>query len=368
MESPRFEGHALPCLIGSLPLTDYREAADWVERFTPEIPLWVQLPRLPGEMITQQFAAGLPGLREAEGRVFVDTEAEGFPGELESFYAEVLDIEEGGRDLEGSRFALRPEAAGGFFELERRASSWTKPPSAVKGQIIGPVTFGTSFTDGRGRPIFYDPSLREALLQLLALRARWQVRRLSALAPRVLLFFDDPAITAFGSSQHIGLAREEIAQGLAAVIAAVHREGGLAGVHICANADWTLVLDSEADIVSFDAYSFFDRFVIYADPIRRFLARGGVIAWGIVPTLHPEDLARETVASLAACFRDQLGRVGALGVSPSRLLAQSLITPACGMGTLPRELAWRGLELTRGLSERIRGAEGAGGAIREVPA
>ncbi len=362
MESPRFEGQALPCQIGSLPLSDYREAAEWVERFTPEIPLWVQLPQLPGEMITRQFAAGLPGLREAEGRVFVDTEGEDFPGELESFYAEVLEIEEGLRDLETSRFALRPEAAGGFFELERRASSWKTPPWAVKGQIIGPVSFGMSFTDGGGRPIFYEPSLREALLQLLALRARWQVRRLSAIAPRVLLFFDDPAITAFGSSQHIGLAREDIVQGLAAVIEAVHREGALAGVHICANADWTLVFDSEADIVSFDASCFFDRFVIYADPIRRFLARGGVIAWGIVPTLHPEDLARATLDGLEARFRNQAGRVCALGVSAPQLLAQSLITPACGLGTLPRELAWKGLELTRGLSERIR----AGISIREV--
>ena len=368
MDRIRFEGHALPCLIGSLPLTDYGEAADWVERFTPEIPLWVQLPRLPGEVITRQFAAGMPGLTVTGERVFIDREGEGFPAALERFYEEVLAIEEGLGDLEGSRFALSPDAAGGFFELERRAAAWERPPLAVKGQIIGPVTFGTSLADGRGRPLFYDPELREAALRLLALRARWQVRRLSALAPRVLLFLDDPAITAFGSSQYIGLGREEIVEGIHAVIAAVHREGGLAGVHICANADWTLVFDSEADIVSFDAYSFFDRFVIYAEPIRRFLDRGGVIAWGLIPTLHPGDLERESAASLHARFQEQAGRLCALGVEPARLIAQSLITPACGMGTLSRELAWRGLELTRALSERIRGAPGSGGPPREVPA
>ncbi len=368
MDRPRFEGHALPCLIGSLPLTDYAEAAAWVERFTPEIPLWVQLPKLPGEGITRQFAAGMPGLTVSGERVFIDREAEGFPAALERFYEEVLAIEEGVRDLQGSRFALSPDAAGGFFELERRAAAWARPPFAVKGQIIGPVTFGTSLADGRGRPLFYDPELREASLRLLALRARWQVRRLSALAPRVLLFLDDPAITAFGSSQHIGLGREEILEGLNAVIAAVHREGGVAGVHVCANADWTLLFDSEADIVSFDAYSFFDRFVIYGEPIRRFLDRGGTIAWGLVPTLHPGDLERESAASLHARFVEQTGRVCALGVEPERLLARSLITPACGMGTLPRELAWRGLELTRALSERIRRDAGPGGPRREVTA
>ncbi len=182
----------------------------------------------------------------------------------------------------------------------------------------------------------------------------------------MLLFLDDPAITAFGSSQYIGLAREEVEQALAAVIAAVRGEGGLAGVHVCANADWTLVLDSEADIVSFDAYSFFDRFVIYAAAIRRFLARGGLIAWGLIPTLHPADLERESADSLHARFQEQAGRISSLGVAAPRLIAQSLITPACGMGALSREAALRGLELTRALSERIRRAAAPGGPSEEV--
>jgi hypothetical protein len=40
----RFEGNCLPCLIGSLPFTDYVQAAGLVWEYTPEIPLWVQLP------------------------------------------------------------------------------------------------------------------------------------------------------------------------------------------------------------------------------------------------------------------------------------------------------------------------------------
>lgn len=72
MTSP-FEGNCLPCLIGSLPLTDYIQAADLVWEHTPEIPLWVQLPKVPGESITHQFAAGMPGLAEEDGRAFIDT-------------------------------------------------------------------------------------------------------------------------------------------------------------------------------------------------------------------------------------------------------------------------------------------------------
>jgi methionine synthase II (cobalamin-independent) len=359
MTTPRFEGNGLPCLIGSLPLSDYAQAARLVWEHTPEIPLWVQLPRVPGESMTRQFAAGLPGLAEEGGRTFVDTADSNFEKNLLEFYEEALALQDAAENLDCSRFAMAPAAAGGFFELIDQAKERTPPPLAVKGQIIGPVSFGTSLCDRNDKAIFYDPQLRDAFVQLLALRARWQVRRLSVLKRPVLLFIDDPAVTGFGSSMYIGLNREDICQGLGAMIDAVHREGGLAGVHICANADWTLVLDSAADVLSFDAYAFFDQFVIYRDPIRRFVERGGLIAWGLVPTLSPEDLQRETIDSLLAQWKSKSAQVAALGIDPNRLLAQSLITPACGMGSLSVDLAMKALRLTRELSNRIRAEHNA---------
>jgi methionine synthase II (cobalamin-independent) len=249
---------------------------------------------------------------------------------------------------------MAAEAGGGFFELIRQAGTRRPPPLALKGQIIGPVTFGTNLCSRSGKAIFYDPQLRDVSVRLLALRARWQVRRLAAVGRPVLLFIDDPAIAGFGSSMYIGLNREDISQSLGALIDAVHLEGGLAGVHICANADWTLVLDSAADVVSFDAYAFFDQFVIYREAIRRFLDRGGLIAWGLVPTLSPEDLERETCESLFAQWTAKSAQVAAVGIDRDRLMAQALITPACGMGTLSVELAMKALRLTRDLSNRIR--------------
>jgi len=352
----RFEGNCLPCLIGSLPLTDYVQAAGLVWEYTPEIPLWVQLPKLPGESITRQFAAGMPGLAEQDGRAFVDAAAPRFDENLLAFYEEALAFDGTAGDLDRSRFAMAPDSARGLFELIAQTMRRTPPPLAVKGQIIGPVTFGTSLSDRYGKAIFYDPQLRDASVRLLALRARWQVRRLSALGLPVLLFIDDPALTGFGSSIYIGLSREDICQGLCAVIDAVHLEGGLAGVHVCANTDWTLILESKADILSFDAYAYFEQFVIYRDAIRRFVDRGGLIAWGLVPTLSPEDLEHETAESLFAQWRSKSAEVAALGIDRQRLIAQSLITPACGMGTLSEELALRALRLTRGLSNRIRNA------------
>ena len=88
-------------------------------------------------------------------------------------------------------------------------------------------------------------------------------------------------MTGMGSSEFISISSREVARSFSEVIEAVHLEGGLAGVHVCGNTDWSVVLGSSADIVSFDSYTYFDRFMLYPDHIRRFFESGNIIAWGI---------------------------------------------------------------------------------------
>ena len=65
--SAGFKAGGRPIFIGSLPLDDHEEAVDWVFKFTPQIPLWIQLPNNPAEGMVHQYMPGLPGYR-AENR------------------------------------------------------------------------------------------------------------------------------------------------------------------------------------------------------------------------------------------------------------------------------------------------------------
>ncbi|MCP4687657.1 MAG: hypothetical protein GY859_06380, partial [Desulfobacterales bacterium] len=77
-------------------------------------------------------------------------------------------------------------------------------------------------------------------------------------------------------------------------------------------------------------------------------------AWGVVPTLSPLDIERETADSLTARWEESARQVTALGVSRSDLVSGSLITPSCGAGSLSLELAKRAIGLTVEVSRRIR--------------
>ncbi len=354
MTQTDFQPNCLPLLIGSLPLGDHEAAANLVFESTPEIPLWVQLPVYPEEGMIRQFAPGMPGLSIDGDKVRVDTADPDFEAALLKFYEIYMEVEEGRTRLDNTSFALTPETARGFFVFMDHLKRRRTPPVAVKGQVTGPITFCTALKTVGGQAIFYDEQLRDAAVKLLALKARWQVQSLAQFGRPVIIFIDEPALAGFGSSELISISREDVAACLSEVIGAVHAEGGLAGIHICANADWSVILESEVDIVNFDAYSYFDKFILYDHALRAYLDSGRIVAWGLVPTLSPEEIDRETVDSLVAAWEERADAVTALDIDPSTLRRQSLITPACGTGSLSLAHAERVLSLTRGVADRIR--------------
>ncbi len=350
-----FAGNARPLLIGSLPVQDHDEALELVLRYTPEIPGWAQLPRHGIEKMIPQFMPGMPGAVLTGDRAYVDTSAADFEEALLAFYQEYVDVSEGGADPDGSRFRLTPETAPGFFTLAAYLERAGSPPAVVKGQVTGPITFCTGLKDQDGRAILFDDQLKDAAVKLLALKAAWQVRRLSAGGRDVIVFIDEPALAGFGSSELISVSREDVRACLDEVIEAIHREGGLAGIHVCANTDWSLILESALDVVNFDAYAYFDRFMLYDRALRAYLDSGRILAWGLVPTLNAEDIAREDAASLKVKWDRQVEGLAGLGFSEAQVVTQSLITPSCGMGALTREQALKVLETTRALADTIVG-------------
>lgn len=356
--SQTFQANCRAVLIGSLPMDEHRQATEFMLRYTPDIPLWVQLPKNPQEGMINQFLPGMPGLTEKENKVFIDTARPTFQDELVQFFEEYIAITGDFTRIAGSRFALTPERAKGFFEFVSLISGLPSPPAAVKGQITGPITMGIGVKDQNDRSLFYDDTLRDMLVKTISMKAYWQVESMKDLSANRIIFFDEPGIVSFGSSSFISITREQIHAVLEEVIESVHAAGGLAGIHICANGDWSLALESSIDIISFDAYNFFDKFILYPDLLKKYLAAGKTIAWGIIPTGNPDDVKKESADSLVAKWREQASKVEGLGIDKKQLMAQSLITPSCGTGSLTLELATKVLEMTKEVSEKLRSTQG----------
>ncbi len=352
-----FTPNCLPVLIGSMPNTDHRKAVETVFAHTPEIPVWVQLPVHGQEGMIVQFMPGLPGLTIQNEKCFVRTDGDAFNDEILQFYEDYLAAIEDPIRIDNTRFVLAEDVAPGFYRFMEQIPHAANRPVALKGQVTGPVTFATSVKDGCDRSIYYDDQLRDAAVKLLAMKARWQIRQLTRFGLPVILFLDEPALAGFGSSELISITGESVACALNEVIGAIHAEGGYAGIHVCANTDWNLVINTDVDIINFDAYGYFDRFILYPQALESFWDRGGMIAWGIVPTGSPEAIFRETPQSLTSLWKAQMAQIEQLGISRSDILARSFVTPSCGLGSLTVEQADRVLKLTRDVSRMMRHGE-----------
>jgi len=350
-----FKPCGLPAWIGSLPLADHDKAVKMMMEYSPDIPLWIQLPHFQSESMIAQFLPGMPGLKADGDRKFIQTGDDGFDNEILAFFEEYMDIMQDASKLATSRFALTRETAPGFFEFIKTLDVLEKLPVAIKGQITGPFTFSTGIVDQDGKAIFYNDQLRDVAIKCITLKARWQVKQLKKYGVPVIIFLDEPGLTGFGSSAFISVSRQDVEACLEEVIAAVHEEGALVGVHVCANAEWSVILDSSADIVSFDAYSFFDKFILYPTQLKSFIEKGGLIAWGIVPTGDIASVEKESVESLAMLWENEIRQLEAIGIDRSKIIEQSLITPSCGTGALPLDIAKKVIRMTRELSEKIRG-------------
>lgn len=348
-----FEANCLPVLIGSVPHNNHKQAVDLIFAYTGQIPLWPQLPQFKQEQMLLQFLHGLPGIAHAQGKTFIDTGGSDYEQEILSFFEEYLLVTEGQAALETSRFAMRPEDAPGFTAFLREAEKRSDELVALKGQLTGPITFCTGLVDQDGRALFYDEQIRDAAVKLLALRARYQTRKLAEVKPSPLVFFDEPGLAGFGSSSFITITPQDIDSCLREVFQGVSEEGGLTGIHVCANTEWPVIFDSGVDIVSYDAYSYFDKLILFSDQLVSFLHRGGILASGIVPTTA-ELLDAASSEDLVKRWNSQCGQLEELGVARQTILRQTLITPSCGTGTLTEAQAERVCALTREVSESIR--------------
>ena len=335
------EFNCLPTIIGSMPHTDPRKACSLVTRYLKDIPAWPQLPRRSFlENMYVQYSEGFPGVVVESNHIYVDT-AKDFTSALEELYVAYL-------DNNAAKFPISKEYAAGLHAfLEQPGLS----PRAVKGHVTGPLSWGLTVTDENKRAILYHEVLSDAVPRLLKLKAAWQEKELQKISRNTIIFVDEPYMASYGSSVAAGpfSKPEKIAEMIDEVFDGI---SGLKGLHCCGNTDWSVLLKTKLDILNFDTYNYAESLSLYPAEIKKFLARGGCIAWGIVPN-DVSSVNKETVASLKDRLEEAAAPFTRDGIRFKELISQSLLTPSCTLMPLGEEGSEKALELLTGLSAEM---------------
>lgn len=333
--------------IGSVPWKDVDETCNKVLDLLPLIPFWPQLvKRSPFEDMNIQFTEGLPLVNIDTENRSISVSSEDNEEALVEFYNHYL-----ADDID--YFSISRDYAPGLYrQIELVSDNPDKYGDYIKGHTTGPVTFAASIKDEEGKAILANPDLLEAFTKGLAIKALWQVRELEKTGKKTIIFLDEPYLSGFGSA-FSPIERHEVISLLKEVIDYLHEKSEcLVGVHCCGNTDWSMIVDSGADIINFDAFSFMDYFLLYPKDISRFINGGGVIAWGIVPT--GDSAGQGDIDELYKRLDKGLEGLYKLGLDKNIVQAQSILTPACGMGTMDKGESEKVLNLLSELYQRLK--------------
>jgi len=303
-------GRLLTTAMAVMPHKDVERALETA--LSLDIPFWPQLPRYSyHEDMYVQASEHFPGIVLDLGKQTLRFAYDKFLQELEEAMAhfdepDYFDI--------GDSYSVVYRR---FLELDLS----TRP--AIRGQLEGPISFGLNVKDQDDRPILFDDTVRPFMIEFMAKRVNTQLNRLKRLNANAFMYVDEPGLQ-FLFSAMAGYSDQAGKHDMEVFFSMIERPRG---VHLCGNPDWDFLLNQDLDILSMDIYSNAEVFQSYAGSIRRFLDRGSVLVWGIVPT-NLEPFSKETIPTLQKKIEDVWNTLVGKGIDRDLLLSQSLISPA----------------------------------------
>ena len=222
---------------------------------------------------------------------------------------------------------------------------------AIRGQLEGPISFGFNILDQNDRPILFDDTVRPFMYEFMARRINAQLKNLKKKNANAFMFVDEPGLQ-FLFSALAGYGDQKAKEDMEVFFAMVDRPRG---IHLCGNPDWDFLLNLDLDILSLDIYTNAEVFASYAPAIKRFIDRGGVIVWGIVPT-NIEPFEKESLSSLTNQLESVWTALAQKGIDRDGMLLSSMLSTAtCCLVNPDREkTVEKAFDTVRMLSLKLR--------------
>ncbi|MBW2003374.1 MAG: hypothetical protein JRI72_02005 [Deltaproteobacteria bacterium] len=331
-------GNLLTTAMGIMPHKDVDRALEIA--LSVDVPFWPQLPLFSYyEDMYVQVSEHFPG-------ILLDLEKRTLRFSMEKF---IREVEETMEHFDEPEYFDISDAYSVVYRKFLELNLSNRP--AIRGQLEGPISFGFRVVDQDDRPIIFDDTVRSFMLEFLAKRVNIQLSQLKKLNTNAFMFVDEPGLQ-FLFSAMAGYGDQAARGDMETFFSMIDRPRG---VHLCGNPDWDFLLGQDLDILSIDVYTNGEVFPLYRSSIRRFLERGGILVWGIVPT-NFEHFEKEDMVSLEKRLEEMWLSLEKKGIDLELLLSQSMLSPAtcCLVNPDGEKTVEKAFKIIRRLSERLR--------------
>lgn len=324
--------------MGIMPHQDVERALEL--SLSLDIPYWPQLPRVSFfEDMYAQLSEHFPG-------IILDTDNKKIKFSLEKFYEE-FDQLLANWDKE-EYFRLSPDYSilfHKFLDLD------LSPYQYIRGQSIGPVSYGLKILDQNKKSMIYHEEVRGIIFDFVAKKVQAQYNEMKKKHEGAFVWVDEPglqmvfmAFTGYTSDKAFKDYQDFL-----------KKIPGPKGVHLCGNPDWSFLLQLDLDIISLDILAWGQIFSGYREEIKDFIDKGGIISWGITPTLT-EEYEKENLETMIEKLEEVWNSLEEAGITRQQILAQSWLAPArCCLVNADRELTVeKSFELLKSIGDHYK--------------
>jgi len=331
-------GNLLTTAMAVMPHTDINRALEMAQSL--DVPFWPQLPRYSYyEDMYVQASEHFPG-------IILDVEKRTLRFSMEKFTNE---LEETMAHFEEPEYFDISETYSEVYHRFLKLDLTDRP--AIRGQLEGPISFGFNVLDQDKRPILFDETVRPFIIEILARRINVQLGKLKKINQNAFIFIDEPGLQ-FIFSAMSGYGDIAARRDMENFFSLIERPRG---IHLCGNPDWDFLLGLDLDILSLDVYSNGEVFTAYASAIKKFLDRGGILVWGIVPT-NSELFEKETIDTLEVRLIEMWSFLEKKGINLDFLMSRSMLSPAtcCLVNPDIEKTVEKAFTMVKDLSTRLR--------------
>ena len=322
-----------PIAIGSLPHKDIESAMAIVKKDFKEIPFLPQLVNISkNEGMIFQILEGMPSFcYEDYEKIITKTDInlfEKYKWSSQSSHALCL-----------------------FLEYLKEIQS-----EYAKVQIVGPYTVANSLHYLSGEDFVRDIG-QDFIINFICLKILWLLRQINSASLKTvpIVFIDEPGLNIELPKTKIDADKKFSAEEMLIEICSfIRKNGAICGIHCCANPDWKMFFKVNPDIISFDAYSYFDNFALNFQEIKTYLSNGGKLAFGMVPTFDEKILNKLSLENLELKFIESVNYLTKKGIDEKLVIENSFISSSCGAGWLSVEAAQYAMDLVKDLSLHLR--------------
>ena len=214
----------------------------------------------------------------------------------------------------------------------------------VKWQFVGPVTLGTTLVRA-GVP---EHLAFEVAVAAVRSHVQHLLDAVDEALPgvRQVVFIDEPLIGELTDPGFV-LAPDTAIDLISGALAAIEPRA-ISGLHCCAGTDVASLLATGPQVLAVPVTSSVAHAAGY---LHQFLGRGGVVAWGAVPTDGPISTTADRPWRRLTELWCQLQQ---RGCDPVQLRQQSMLTPECGLGLHSQQVAERVHRIVAEVGRRLR--------------